>query len=109
MMRIMLLLPVLSLFAEGKSERVLIPAGSFVKGSNRGADDERPLTKRSLPAFKIDRTEVTRAMYARCVASHHCPQPAIDLGQDAELPVTDVKALGNLVWVLPFYIPFFQD
>ena len=73
----------LLLATEGKSDRVLIPAGTFVKGSNRGADDERPMTKRSLPAYRIDRTEVTRAMYARCVASRRCPPPAIDLAQDA--------------------------
>jgi len=72
-MRLMLFSALL-LATEGKPERVLIPAGSFVKGSTRGADDERPLTKRNLPAYKIDRTEVTRAMYARCVASHRCAQ-----------------------------------
>jgi formylglycine-generating enzyme required for sulfatase activity len=89
-MRIMLPL-VLLVAAEAKFERVLIPAGSFVKGSNRGADDERPMAKRSLPAYRIDRTEVTRAMYARCVAARRCPQPAIDLAQDPELPVTNVN------------------
>ena len=90
MMRIMLPL-VLLVAAEAKFERVLIPAGSFVKGSNRGADDERPMAKHSLPAYRIDRTEVTRAMYARCVAARRCPQPAIDLAQDPELPVTNVN------------------
>jgi len=30
-------------------------------------------------------------MYARCVASHRCAQPAIDLAQDPELPVTNVN------------------
>jgi sulfatase modifying factor 1 len=73
-----------------KPDRVLIPAGAFVKGSNRGADDERPVTKRTLRAYKIDRTEVTRAMYARCVASHRCSRLAIDLTQDPRLPVTNV-------------------
>ena len=50
----------------GRPDRVLIPAGAFIKGSNQGADDERPRGKTQLPAYKIDRTEVTRAMYARC-------------------------------------------
>jgi formylglycine-generating enzyme required for sulfatase activity len=75
----------------GKPDRVLIPAGPFIKGSTRGADDERPQGKRTLPAFKIDRTEVTRAMYARCVAGNRCAKPVIDLTVESQLPVTNVN------------------
>jgi serine/threonine-protein kinase len=73
--------------------RVLIPAGPFTRGSARGSDDERPVRVTTLPAFRIDRTEVTRGMYARCVAAHKCAPLSIDsmdLSSEPELPVTDV-------------------
>ncbi len=73
-----------------KPERVLVPAGPFSRGSTKGADDERPVRVRTLKAFRIDRTEVTRAMYARCVAARRCPALAIDLAVEPELPVTNV-------------------
>jgi len=56
-------------------DRVVVPAGSFVFGSTRGDDDERPSRRRTLPAFAIDRTEVTRGDYARCVAARRCKSP----------------------------------
>jgi formylglycine-generating enzyme required for sulfatase activity len=55
-----------------KPERVVIPAGSFTQGSTRGDEDERPARKVTLKAFAIDRTEVTRADYAACVAAKRC-------------------------------------
>jgi eukaryotic-like serine/threonine-protein kinase len=61
-----------------RADRVVIPAGDFVYGSTRGDDDERPARHRTLPAFAIDRTEVTRADYARCVAARRCKTPAPD-------------------------------
>jgi len=78
-------------------DRVRIPAGPFVQGSTRGEEDERPVRTRVLPAFSIDRTEVTRADYALCVAARRCKPiavaqdtaaPAVD---DARLPVTNVS------------------
>src|SRR5689334_17823498 len=59
----------------GAPDRVRIPAGVFVRGSTRGADDERPAEKVTLSTFLIDRTEVTQAMYARCVAARRCQPP----------------------------------
>jgi formylglycine-generating enzyme required for sulfatase activity len=79
-----------------RPDRVAIPAGPFVRGSTR-AIDERPVETRRLPAFRIDRTEVTRGMYARCVAAHRCPAPAATPAtqtaspDDQDLPVTDVS------------------
>ncbi len=75
----------------GKPDRVRVPAGPFSRGSTRGADDERPVRVRNLPAFSIDRLEVTRAAYARCVAARRCPALAIDLAAEPELPVTQVS------------------
>jgi serine/threonine-protein kinase len=77
--------------AADESARVLIPAGPFMRGSSRGADDERPMKVNTLPAFRIDRTEVTRAMYGRCVAARRCKSPAVDLTAEPNLPITDVN------------------
>ena len=72
------------------SGRVLVPAGPFTRGSTRGADDERPVKVTTLPAFRIDRTEVTRAMYGRCVAARRCKPLAASLETEPNLPVTQV-------------------
>jgi formylglycine-generating enzyme required for sulfatase activity len=74
-----------------RPERVLVPAGPFVQGSTHGADDERPVARRRLPAFRIDRTEVTRAMYARCVAARRCMAVPGDLVSEPDLPMTRVS------------------
>jgi formylglycine-generating enzyme required for sulfatase activity len=71
-------------------DRIKIPAGPFKRGSTR-ALDERPVETKRLKRFEIDRTEVTRAMYARCVAARRCKKLPIDLAVDADLPVTHVS------------------
>ena len=80
-----------SLAVSEQRGRMLVPAGPFTRGSTRGADDERPVKVSTLPAFRIDRTEVTRAMYGRCVAVHRCKPLATALEADANLPVTQVN------------------
>jgi formylglycine-generating enzyme required for sulfatase activity len=87
-------------------ERVAVPAGPFVRGSIRGAEDERPRRTQYLRAFSLDRMEVTRAMYARCVAARRCPAPPAEAAvppasparqasqppqDDGELPMTYVN------------------
>ncbi len=47
------------------AEMVLVPAGVFLMGSVDGDPDERPPRTISLPAFYIDRHEVTHEPYAR--------------------------------------------
>jgi len=79
-----------------ETTRVLVPAGSFTRGSNQHEDDERPARQESLPAFAIDQTETTRGAYDRCVAAHACkaPPPAFrsTAGADRErLPVVGVS------------------
>ncbi len=53
-----------------------VPAGEFWMGSAENdplaAADEFPLRQVSLPAFWIDRTEVTNSMFAGCVAAGTC-------------------------------------
>jgi serine/threonine protein kinase/formylglycine-generating enzyme required for sulfatase activity len=57
-----------------KGEMVLIPAGEFVMGSNDHGADEKPEHRLNLPAFYIDRYEVTNAQYkAFCDATDRKP------------------------------------
>jgi formylglycine-generating enzyme required for sulfatase activity len=55
---------------------VYVPAGEFVMGSAdsdvEAENDERPQHKVILDAFWIDRTEVTKELYQRCVAVKKC-------------------------------------
>jgi ribose/xylose/arabinose/galactoside ABC-type transport system permease subunit/formylglycine-generating enzyme required for sulfatase activity len=44
-----------------------IPAGPFTMGSNTGAEDEAPAHEVDLPAFEIDKFEVTNADFAQFV------------------------------------------
>jgi eukaryotic-like serine/threonine-protein kinase len=52
---------------------VYIPEGEFEMGS---ADTESPPHSVYLDAYRIDKTEVTNAQYAMCVASDACTKPA---------------------------------
>jgi len=54
---------------------VYVPAGEFTMGSDTGDTDERPVHTVYLDAFWIDRTEVTNAMYAKCVQTGVCQPP----------------------------------
>jgi formylglycine-generating enzyme required for sulfatase activity len=54
---------------------VFVPAGEFEMGSEDGEDNEKPVHTVYLDAFWIDQTEVTNAMYARCVDAGECATP----------------------------------
>ena len=66
---------------------VFIPAGEFLMGSpeGEGDDDEHPQHTVYLDAFWIDKTEVSNAMYQKCVAAGAC-QPSDDYGSDFNAP-----------------------
>ena len=76
-----------------RADRVLVPAGPSKQGSTKGEEDERPERTVVVKAFAIDRTEVTRARYAACVAARRCKAvpPATDVDADPALPVTGVS------------------
>jgi len=78
--------------------RVVVPAGPSKQGSTKGDEDERPERTVVVKAFAIDRTEVTRARYAACVAARKCKPIPIHVAAaagpadaDGELPVTGVS------------------
>jgi len=56
---------------------ILIPEGDFIMGSEKGLTDEQPAHKVFLDAFWIDKTEVTNALYAKCVAAAKCNMPTL--------------------------------
>ena len=92
------LLPVLVALGEPpaqrqRPDRVVVPGGASIQGSTKGEEDERPARTVTLKAFAMDRTEVTRGDYARCVTARKCkPVPAPQTGGEAgaQLPVTGV-------------------
>jgi formylglycine-generating enzyme required for sulfatase activity len=53
-----------------------VPAGEFTMGSEDGVYWEQPVHKVYIDAFWIDQTEVTNAMYARCVDASICNLPS---------------------------------
>ncbi len=61
-------------------QQVFVPAGAFEMGSSasdKAADeDEKPQHMVSLDSFWMDRTEITNALYAGCVAAGACTAPA---------------------------------
>jgi formylglycine-generating enzyme required for sulfatase activity len=74
-------------------EMVLVPAGCFWMGSTAGSHNEQPLHKLCFEApFWIDRTEVTRSMYAACVAGGACsPKEPNEFSSRADQPVNYVS------------------
>jgi formylglycine-generating enzyme required for sulfatase activity len=59
---------------DGMSQ-VYVPAGVFTMGSDSGQSDEKPVIQVQLSAFWIDTTEVTNAMYNKCVRDKICTKP----------------------------------
>ena len=57
------------------AEMALVPAGAFLMGSLDGEADERPPRQVTLPAYYIDRFEVTHAQYAAFIQAtgHKAP------------------------------------
>ncbi len=60
--------------------QVFVPPGGFLMGSADSdplaGGDEKPQTTVYLQAFWVDQTEVTNAMYAKCVQAGACQTPA---------------------------------
>jgi eukaryotic-like serine/threonine-protein kinase len=54
-----------------------VPAGEFKMGSEIGENDQKPVHMVYLYSFWIDQTEVTNAMYAKCVKGGKCNPPRL--------------------------------
>lgn len=54
---------------------VYVPAGEFLMGNDDKEADERPEHQVFLDAYWIDQTEITNAMYAKCVLEKKCELP----------------------------------
>src|SRR5215469_13838298 len=66
--------PVLNAVPE--PELIFIPAGSFLMGSDRGQDNERPIHRVSIDAFQLAARQVTNEDYARFLrATRKLPPP----------------------------------
>ena len=60
------------------SEMVRVPAGKLMMGSDSGGKTERPAHQVTLTRpFDLDRTEVTVADYAKCVAAGKCTKSGV--------------------------------
>ena len=74
-----------------KGKMALIPAGEFQMGSDKPGPDEQPAHNVTLPAYYIDKYEVTNAQYKQfCDATGHSyPKTTFIYGEFARKPVPD--------------------
>lgn len=77
---------------ESADGMLLVPAGPFVMGADRGGeDDEHPAHTVTLPSFWLDRTEVTNAAYAECVAAKACEPSSASVAAHGKNPKLEAK------------------
>jgi formylglycine-generating enzyme required for sulfatase activity len=78
---------------EACPEMVVVPAGSFMMGSNNGADDEKPVRKVTIAQpFAVGKFEVTFAEWDACVADGGCKHKPGDRGWGrSKRPVMNVS------------------
>ncbi|MDR3575748.1 MAG: SUMF1/EgtB/PvdO family nonheme iron enzyme [Anaerolineaceae bacterium] len=72
--------PVLRVSSKDRMVMVHVPAGPFLMGSSPCIDpdsqpEQQPAHTVNLDSYWIDRTEVTNALYARCVKTDACSAP----------------------------------
>lgn len=60
---------------------VRISGGTFMMGSEKGRDKEKPVHKVTLSSFEIAKTEVTVAQYMACVKAGVCSPPHFEDGR----------------------------
>lgn len=72
-----------------------VAPGCFMMGSEDGRSDEQPLHEVCFySTYAIDQTEVTRAMYAECVAAGACT-----LTVASEVATADDQPINRVTWV----------
>ena len=80
---------------------VLIPAGRFLMGCDKGRDEERPVHEVHVDAFQLGATQVTNAQYQEFVrAAGYAPPPFLDQPRfaDPEQPVVGVSWLDAVAY-----------
>ncbi len=103
----MLISPSQELIGKDGAPMVLIPAGEFVMGSEKGDEDEAPTHRVHLSAFYIDKFEVTNGRFAKYVDAIQSEPP---WGfSDKETPVIHadrpvrwvnwMDAMGYCLWI----------
>jgi formylglycine-generating enzyme required for sulfatase activity len=85
------------LTAQDGVEMLLVPAGPFLRGSLDGDADERPPHRVTLPAFYIDRFEVTHEQYATFVKATG-RKPPIDWPEGRMPPKLAKHPVVNVTW-----------
>jgi formylglycine-generating enzyme required for sulfatase activity len=88
-----------------KREMVYIPEGNFFFGSNKNSKDERPQLKINLPAYYIDKYEVTNKAYLKFIHATKSPYPKAWSGKiiaakyyNLPILVTYVEAAAYAKW-----------
>ena len=98
--------PPAELIGKDGAPMVLIPAGEFTMGSDKGDDDEEPIHRLFLDSFYMDKFEVTNGRFAKFVEAIQSEPP---WGfADPEMPVIHadrpvrwvnwMEALGYCLW-----------
>jgi formylglycine-generating enzyme required for sulfatase activity len=62
------------------SEIIDIPAGTFMMGSENGDEDEKPVHRVTLDAYKINKRVVSNKDYNECVSAGKCSKPTYKNG-----------------------------
>lgn len=79
---------------EYKTSMILVPAGEFVMGADEGEEASRPAHKKTVPAFYIDKFEVTNHEYKKfCDATGKRP-PLDSLEKDYFTKRPDAPVVG---------------
>ena len=99
--------PHVELIGKDGAPMVLVPAGEFTMGSDKGDEDEAPTHRVSLHGFYIDKFEVTNGRFAKYVEAIQSEPPWGFADKDtpvthAERPVRWVNwmdAMGYCLWV----------
>jgi sulfatase modifying factor 1 len=94
------------LIGQDGAPMVLIPAGEFTMGSDKGDDDEHPVHRVFLNSYYIDKFEVTNGRFAKFVEAIHSEPPWGFADQEtpvvhADHPVRWVNwmdAVGYCLW-----------
>src|SRR5262249_50301996 len=79
-----------------KGPMVLVPAGDFIMGDDKGPQEERPSHTVSVSAFYIDKYEVTNQQYRQLCVQQGIPMPNLP-------PMDDADKRGRGAWLLTYY------